>query len=301
MSAGGEESVDVAEGVRKYARRLERSHGTHGSYPLFMGMVAPKFSSVVGPAKWLAVGVVGTAGVGASIWAYSSRSQPEGTRVASSERQSVLQPEKIVSTAAVGSEKTLSAREVAAPAGDKAVESALVARGVAQQAQTESANDAADCSDAALRPFVVHRSRIGPSVFEGLNVPANAMAGSSVGNGSLGIFPSAIDVMPKGAPLSDSARDGAGPTIEVGGADKAKGAGDVKAPAKIGRLIDVNAATEAELDLLPDVGPALAKRIIEYRTKHGPFANLAAMDKVSGIGPKTLEKLKDRVTFGKGK
>jgi competence protein ComEA len=45
------------------------------------------------------------------------------------------------------------------------------------------------------------------------------------------------------------------------------------------------------------VGPALAKAIIDYRTKHGAFRSFADLDKVPGIGPKTLEKFKDRVTF----
>lgn len=68
-------------------------------------------------------------------------------------------------------------------------------------------------------------------------------------------------------------------------------------PKPASKLINVNTATAAELELLPDIGPSLAKRIIEYREKHGRFEKLADLDKVSGIGPKTLEKLKDRVAF----
>ena len=59
----------------------------------------------------------------------------------------------------------------------------------------------------------------------------------------------------------------------------------------IGKL-DVNTATAAELELLPGVGPALSKRIVEYREKNGPFANLSELDKVQGIGPKMLEKIR---------
>lgn len=63
------------------------------------------------------------------------------------------------------------------------------------------------------------------------------------------------------------------------------------------RFINVNTASAAELELLPSVGPTLAKAIIAYRTKHGAFRSFEDLDKVPGIGPKTLEKFKDRVTF----
>ncbi len=63
------------------------------------------------------------------------------------------------------------------------------------------------------------------------------------------------------------------------------------------RFINVNTANAAELELLPEIGPSLAKAIIDHRTKNGAFHSLADLDKVPGIGPKTLEKLKDRVTF----
>lgn len=69
-----------------------------------------------------------------------------------------------------------------------------------------------------------------------------------------------------------------------------------KAPAPSGKL-NVNRATQAELELLPGIGPAMAKRIIEYRTTHGAFKRIDDLDKVKGIGPKTLEKLRPLVTI----
>lgn len=59
----------------------------------------------------------------------------------------------------------------------------------------------------------------------------------------------------------------------------------------VSRLIDLNTASAAELDLLPGIGPALAARIIEDRAAHGPFRSLDDLDRVSGIGPKTVAKL----------
>lgn len=63
------------------------------------------------------------------------------------------------------------------------------------------------------------------------------------------------------------------------------------------RRININTATRAELELLPGIGPAVAQRIIDHRTARGPFKSAADLDDVKGVGPKTLEKLKDLVTI----
>lgn len=60
--------------------------------------------------------------------------------------------------------------------------------------------------------------------------------------------------------------------------------------------INLNTASAAELELLPGVGPAMAQRIIDHRTAHGPFKRVEDLDEVKGIGPRTLEKLRDLVT-----
>ncbi|MDP3064985.1 MAG: helix-hairpin-helix domain-containing protein [Chloroflexota bacterium] len=62
--------------------------------------------------------------------------------------------------------------------------------------------------------------------------------------------------------------------------------------------IDINSATAAELETLPQIGPALARAIVSYRTQHGAFASVEELLLVKGIGPATLEKLRDRVTVG---
>lgn len=60
--------------------------------------------------------------------------------------------------------------------------------------------------------------------------------------------------------------------------------------------ININTADSGELDKLPGVGPALAGRIIQYRTEHGPFARPEDLQNVSGIGAKTFEKMVSQVT-----
>jgi len=60
--------------------------------------------------------------------------------------------------------------------------------------------------------------------------------------------------------------------------------------------LNINTATQAELELLPQVGPAMAKKILEYREKHGRFKTARELDNIKGIGVKTLEKLLPLVT-----
>jgi competence protein ComEA len=66
--------------------------------------------------------------------------------------------------------------------------------------------------------------------------------------------------------------------------------------APAGGKININTAGAAELDKLSGVGPALAERIIQYRTEHGPFARPEDLKNVSGIGAKTFEKMASQVT-----
>ncbi|MGZ4131862.1 MAG: helix-hairpin-helix domain-containing protein [Actinomycetota bacterium] len=63
-----------------------------------------------------------------------------------------------------------------------------------------------------------------------------------------------------------------------------------------GGLVNINTADEATLETLNGVGPVTAAAIIKYREENGPFATVDQLDAVSGIGPATLEELRDQVT-----
>jgi competence ComEA-like helix-hairpin-helix protein len=56
--------------------------------------------------------------------------------------------------------------------------------------------------------------------------------------------------------------------------------------------VAINSATARELERLPAIGPKTAARIVEYRDAHGPFATVDALQNVTGIGPRTLDKLR---------
>lgn len=62
------------------------------------------------------------------------------------------------------------------------------------------------------------------------------------------------------------------------------------------KLVNLNTASQAELETLPGVGPKLAERIMAAR-KQQPFTSLDDVARVQGIGDKILEKWRDRVTF----
>ncbi|MBB5909504.1 ComEA family DNA-binding protein [Actinoalloteichus hymeniacidonis] len=74
------------------------------------------------------------------------------------------------------------------------------------------------------------------------------------------------------------------------------GGGEAAATAGGGAAIDLNAASVAQLDSLPGVGPVTAQRILDWRTEHGRFDSVEDLREVDGIGPTRYERLKDLVT-----
>ena len=62
------------------------------------------------------------------------------------------------------------------------------------------------------------------------------------------------------------------------------------------KRIDLNSASASQLELLPQIGPVLSQRIINYRKTKGKFQRIEDVMKVSGIGEKTFEKIKDFIT-----
>ena len=57
-------------------------------------------------------------------------------------------------------------------------------------------------------------------------------------------------------------------------------------------IVNINLADKIQLMSLPFIGEVKAERIIQYREDFGKFESIEELMKVSGIGPKTLEKLK---------
>lgn len=65
-----------------------------------------------------------------------------------------------------------------------------------------------------------------------------------------------------------------------------------------GELVDLNAATKAQLESLPGVGPSTAQKILDFREDNGPFSTIEDVMNVSGIGPAKFEDMAPFITIG---
>jgi len=91
-----------------------------------------------------------------------------------------------------------------------------------------------------------------------------------------------------GRPRSRPGRGSTASTAEVA---------EPPAPVPPSGPVDVDTASESELDRLPGIGPALAARIVADRKNAGPFGSVEALQRVKGIGPALAARLAPHVTF----
>ncbi len=71
---------------------------------------------------------------------------------------------------------------------------------------------------------------------------------------------------------------------------------EVAAESQDSLKVDINSADVEELDELPEVGPATAEAIIEYRRANGSFTSVDELEGVPGIGPTTIQKIEPFAT-----
>ncbi len=155
---------------------------------------------------------------------------------------------------------------------------------------------------AAERPAEVPEEKIAVYVIGAVNRPgvvtldAGARAADAV-NACGGVLPTAdMEHVNMAQLLKDGQQlripqKAAAEELPVGGQGKSSRA---SSHGKSGK-ININTADEKVLDELPGIGPAMAKRIVEYREREGMFRSPEELKNVRGIGEAKYEKIKDRV------
>ena len=127
-----------------------------------------------------------------------------------------------------------------------------------------------------------------------VKVPEGARAAEAV-NACGGLLPTAdgekinmAQSLKDGQQLKVPEKTGTNGKTDSGKTDKSKGADS-------GEKVNINTADEKALDTLPGVGPAMAKRIIEYRESEGAFQSIEDIKKIRGIGEAKFAKMKDKI------
>lgn len=72
--------------------------------------------------------------------------------------------------------------------------------------------------------------------------------------------------------------------------------GSESSNSSVDKQVNINTATESDLQSIPGIGPSKAKSIIEYRDTNDAFDSVEKIKEVNGIGEKTFDKLKDYLT-----
>jgi competence protein ComEA len=92
-----------------------------------------------------------------------------------------------------------------------------------------------------------------------------------------------------------------GPVAQAQTPKAAKTSAAARVRATPGAPVNLNAASLAQLQTLPGVGPSTAQRILDYRQKNGAFKKIEELMNVKGMGEKSFLKLKPLVTVGADK
>nr|WP_101629331.1 helix-hairpin-helix domain-containing protein [Pseudoglutamicibacter albus]PKY80918.1 hypothetical protein CYJ35_00215 [Pseudoglutamicibacter albus] len=106
-----------------------------------------------------------------------------------------------------------------------------------------------------------------------------------------------IRVPQKGEAHSNAGARPSGNADQPGNANRPGSSANSAASSGESPVVRINSASAEELQQLPGVGPALAQRILDFRSEHGPFRGPADLDAVSGIGPSILGKIEKMVSY----
>jgi competence ComEA-like helix-hairpin-helix protein len=120
---------------------------------------------------------------------------------------------------------------------------------------------------------------------------------------TLGVSSRAYKALHSRSPIDSRARSALESQIKA--ADSARKSGLRKPKRDLARKttpkpagkVDLDVATEKEIEGLRHIGPTLARRIVADRDSFGPFGSMDGLQRVKGVGPSMVEKLDSAVTF----
>ncbi|WP_159620586.1 helix-hairpin-helix domain-containing protein [Ruania rhizosphaerae] len=161
-----------------------------------------------------------------------------------------------------------------------------------EPAADEPSTDAGDDSDgSAAAVVVVHVA--GAVVEPGVVTVPEGTRVADVIEAAGGAVPDAdLDAVNLAAPVEDGQQVYLPHEGEAARPAPGTGAAEGSEP-----LVDLNSADAPTLEQLTGIGPALASEIVAWRTEHGPFESVEDLLQVSGIGPATLERLRDEAVL----
>jgi competence protein ComEA len=175
-----------------------------------------------------------------------------------------------------------------ATAGSPLVPSAApspgAAPGSAAQSPSPTSRIVVDVAGKVRRPGIATLPP-GSRVVDALAAAGGARRGTRLGTLNLARVLTDGEQIVVGVPAS------AGMAASAASAPTAGGAGPP------GRLVNINTASQAELEELPQVGPVTARSILDYRAENGTFTSVDQLLEVSGIGDATLAKIAPYVTL----
>ncbi len=215
----------------------------------------------------------GTVGVPIAASAYAQgAAEPKAPSVATAPAEQRAAPDTSVPASASRQLAAGAAQEQAAPSLYVDVKGKVKKPGLYRFAPGKRVADAIEEAGGALPQADLDQINLAQPLADGtaLIIPAKGSSGTSP--------------LP-GVGLSSPA------SVQVGG-NGAPGAGSSKQP---GKTVNLNSATVQELMTLPGIGESRAAAILEYRTQVGRFRSVDELKKVSGIGAKMFEKVKDHI------
>ncbi len=175
-------------------------------------------------------------------------------------------------------------RSLPKPVAVQATPAAVAASGAAAVAGSPSPSPVPLFVDVAgwVRHPGVYEFATGQRVIDAIDAAGGARPGADLA--ALNLAAPLTDGTQILVPKAGAAPAGAGTTIP--GTGESGG----------GALVNVNTASATELETLDGIGEVIAAAIVDYRTQNGPFTSVDQLEDVSGIGPSTLEAIRDAVT-----